>query len=83
MMLIVLPNPLLASVTGSLFPSSFSSAFIPIVAFLVFIGSITYAMATGQFRNFRRPYQSRLSIWLLVYILAMQLYQSLRFVFGY
>ena len=32
MMLIVLPNPLLASVTGSLFPSSFSSAFIPIVA---------------------------------------------------
>ena len=82
-MLIVLPNPLLASVTGSLFPSSFSSAFIPIVAFLVFIGSITYAMATGQFRNFRRPYQSRLSVWLLVYILAMQLYQSLRFVFGY
>ena len=66
-MLIILPNPLLASVTGSLFP----------------IGSITYAMATGQFRNFRRPYQSRLSIWLLVYILAMQLYQSLRFVFGY
>ena len=83
LMLIVLPNPLLASVTGSLFPSSFSSAFIPIVAFLVFIGSITYAMATGQFRNFRRPYQSRLSVWLLVYILAMQLYQSLRFVFGY
>jgi len=83
MMLIVLPNPLLASVTGSLFPSSFSSAFIPIVAFLVFIGSITYAMATGQFRKFRKPYQSRFALWLLLYILFMQFYQSLRFVLGY
>lgn len=81
--LIILPSSILSSVTGSLFPSSFSSAFIPLVAFIVFIGSVTYAMATGQFRNFRRPYQSRFSIWLLVYILSMQFYQSLRFVFGF
>ena len=83
MMLIVLPNPLLASVTGSLFPSSFSSALIPILAFILFIGSVTYAMATGQFRKFRKPYQSRFALWLLLYILFMQFYQSLRFVLGY
>ena len=82
-MLIVLPNPLLASVTGSLFPSSFSSALIPILAFILFIGSVTYAMATGQFRKFRKPYQSRFALWLLLYILFMQFYQSLRFVLGY
>ena len=82
-MLVALPNPILGSVTGSLFPSSFSSAFIPIVAFVLFIGSITYAMATGQIRNFRRPYQSRLSVWLVAYVLLMQLYHSLRFVFGW
>ena len=40
-------------------------------------------MATGQMRNFRRPYQSRLSIWLLAYVLLMQLYHSLRFVVGW
>ena len=83
MMLIVLPNPLLASVTGSLFPSSFSSALIPILAFILFISSVTYAMATGQFRKFRKPYQSRFALWLLLYILFMQFYQSLRFVLGY
>ena len=81
-MLTALPDPLLASVTGSLFPSSFSSAFIPAVAFILFLGSITYAMAMGQVRHFRGHYQSRFSIWLLVYVLAMQLYQSIRFVFG-
>ena len=82
-MLIVLPNPILSSVTGSLFPSSFSSALIPILAFILFIGSVTYAMATGQFRKFRKPYQSRFALWLLLYILFMQFYQSLRFVLGY
>lgn len=80
LMLIVLPNPILSSVTGSLFPSSFSSALIPILAFILFIGSVTYAMATGQFR---KPYQSRFALWLLLYILFMQFYQSLRFVLGY
>ena len=83
MMLIVLPNPLLDSVPGSLFPSSFSSALIPILAFILFISSVTYAMATGQFRKFRKPYQSRFALWLLLYILFMQFYQSLRFVLGY
>lgn len=83
LMLIVLPNPILSSVTGSLFPSSFSSALIPILAFILFIGSVTYAMATGQFRKFRKPYQSRFALWLLLYILFMQFYQSLRFVLGY
>jgi aminobenzoyl-glutamate transport protein len=82
LMLIAVPAPILASVTGELFPSSFSSAFIPIVAFIIFIASITYAIATGLVQKYRQPYQNRFSIWLLVYVLGVQLYQCIRFVFG-
>ena len=82
LMLIAVPAPILASVTGELFPSSFSSAFIPIVAFIIFIASITYAIATGLVQKYRQPYQNRFTIWLLVYVLGVQLYQCIRFVFG-
>lgn len=82
LLLVVLPRSVLTSVTGDLFPSSFSAALIPSLAFILFVSSVTFSVVTGQMRQFRRPYKGRFSVWLLVYVLGMTLYQSLRFVFG-
>ena len=74
------PHAILLSATGQLFPSSFVSALVPILAFTLFFTSTSFAYATGLLRQFRRPVPNNVLMWLLVYVLAMQLYQSLRFV---
>jgi len=74
-------HAILLSITGRLIPSAFTQAFIPIVAFIVFSTSLCYALADGKSLFYHRPSTNRLYTWLLIYILAMQLYHSLKYIF--
>ena len=76
------PHAILLSVTGALFPSSFAASLVPLAAFILFILSVSYAAANGQLHHLSHPQSNRIALWLLVYILAIQLWQSILFVFG-
>ena len=76
------PHAMLLSVTGALFPSSFAASLGPLAAFTLFIVSVSYAAANGQLRHLSHPVNNHVAHWLLVYILAMQLWQSILFVFS-
>ena len=51
MLLTTVPHAILLSVTGQLFPSSFSSSFIPSLSFLITIMSLTYGVASQHAQN--------------------------------
>ena len=46
-LLTAIPHAILLSVTGQLFPSSFSSSFIPSLSLIIIIMSLTYGVASG------------------------------------
>jgi len=49
LLLTVLPHAVLLSVTGHLIPSSFSSSFVPALAFVLIVLSATYGKLCGRF----------------------------------
>ena len=86
-LLIAVPHAILLSSTGTLFPSSFSAAIIPIIAFIITVVSVSFAIMVGKVKKvvafmhtLAAGLADTLPLWVL-YILFMQLYQSLRFVF--
>lgn len=87
-LLIFLPHAILLSVTGKLFPSSFSSSFIPIIAFILVTSSLVFGMLSGRIRNvvdLGRCLCSGgqyLMPLLLLYVLAAQLVASIVYVFA-
>lgn len=88
LLLTVTPHAILLSATGDLFPSPFSASLIPACAFSVCAFSIVYGVIAGTFQSLRDVYDALLygirwaaSVFLF-YILIIQLYESLRFVFG-
>ena len=86
-LLTLTPHAILLSVKGSLFPSAFSRSLVPIVCFGVTLSSVVYGMMSGH----KKSGDEILSILtygirqgaslIIVYILAIQFYASLRFVF--
>lgn len=86
-LLTLTPHAILLSVKGSLFPSAFSRSLVPIVCFGVTLFSVVYGMMSGH----KKSGDEILSILtygirqgaslIIVYILAIQFYASLRFVF--
>lgn len=86
-LLTLTPHAILLSVKGSLFPSAFSRSILPIVCFGVTLFSVVYGMMSGH----KKTGEDILSILsygirqgaslIVVYILAIQFYASLRFVF--
>ena len=81
------PHGVLLSATGRLFPSPFSRALVPIVAFGVLLSSVTFGLASGRFRS-AADVVAALSYGVsiaaplfLLYVLIFQLYHSLRYVF--
>lgn len=81
------PHAVLLGVTGSLFPSAFSSGLIPLLAFTVTMVSVVYGVVGGELSDTGQVFSSLYSgvcmsapLW-PVYILAMQLYGSIGFVF--
>lgn len=81
-----LPQAILLSVTGELFPSSFSRSLIPFVCFLLTLFSITYGLINASFSSLTDIFCSltsgitAISPWLVIYVFVIQLYYSILFV---
>lgn len=81
------PNAILLSSTGGLFPSSFSVSLVPILAFGIFVSSVAYGMFSGTVSSIAGIFShmtaglSRVIPLVVIYIFAVQLYYSLLFVF--
>ena len=81
------PHAILLSVKGSLFPSSFSRSILPIVCFGITLWAVAFGMMSGHKKSGEDilgilSYGIRQGAPLvIVYILAIQFYASLRFVF--
>ena len=82
-----IPHAILLSVTGQLFPSSFSSSFIPSLSLIIIIMSLTYGVASGTIDSVAKMHKilvgglevgSRL---VPTYVVGIQLYMSIRYVF--
>lgn len=87
LLLAFIPHAVLLGATGRLFPSPFSSGIIPLIAFIVVIVSVSYGISCGKLSDISRVFRSlyvgvKMSapLWPL-YILAMQLYLAIMFVF--
>ena len=86
-LLTAIPHAILLSVTGQLFPSSFSSSFIPSLSLIIIIMSLTYGVASGTIDSVAKMHKvlvgglevgSRL---VPTYVVGIQLYMSIIYVF--
>lgn len=87
-LLTFLPHAILLSATGNLFPSAFSGSLVPIITFGVCVFSITYGVVSGRMKSLSSIIHSlsfgieKGAVLLVLYILFIQFYESVRFVFG-
>ena len=87
LVLTLLPHGVLLSATGRLFPSPFSRALVPIVAFGILLLSVTYGLVSGRVRSAADVVASLFygiaatAPLFLLYVLILQFYHSLRYVF--
>lgn len=88
LLLTVVPHAVLLSATGDYIPSPFSYSLIPVSSFSLCVFSIVYGVIAGTFQSLRAVYDSLLygirwaAPCVFFYILLIQFYESLRFVFG-
>lgn len=86
-LLTLIPQAILLSVTGSLFPSSFSQSIVPSICFILMVIGATYGIVSGRLNSVKDVFRSLSSGFLeagslfLLYVLAAELYFSIRFVF--
>ena len=87
-LLTLTPHAILLSATGSLFPSAFSRSLIPILAFGICLVSISYGLVSGHLSGLGDILGALSSgiangaPIIILYLLFIQFYESLRFVFG-
>lgn len=86
-LLTAIPHAVLLSATGRLFPSPFSRALVPILAFGLLLLSAIYGWASGRFTSIANVFDSLSSgiagaaPLFILYVLIVQFVQSLHFVF--
>lgn len=86
-LLAFIPHAVLLSATGSLWPSPFSAAFIPLLAFTVMLSSAVYGLVSGRFPSLAAVCDALLhglrggAPLLLLYVLFLQLALSVCYVF--
>lgn len=84
----MVPHAILLSATGRLFPSPFGAALVPMLAFMCILSSAAYGLVVRRFSHVYDVFSSiiaglsSVAPLLLLYLLFMQLYVSLRYVFG-
>lgn len=89
LMLTVVPHAVLLNVTGNIWPSSFSSGIVPMMAFVLCVCSVTYGLMVGRLRSVIDVFRllahgvSVSSPLFVVYILLAGLYHSVCFVFEF
>ena len=82
----MIPHTVLLSATGSLWPSPFSAAIVPLFAFGITLLSTVYGYVAGRYCNMSDVYQSLINgirsgaPLLLFYVLLGQLYYSILFI---
>ena len=87
-LLTLAPHAILLSATGELFPSAFSRSIIPLMAFGISLFGLVFGMMAGRLNSAGAILYalsfgiSKGSSILVIYILLIQFYESLRFVFG-
>ena len=87
LLLTVVPHAILLSVTGELFPSAFSSSLIPSLSFVLIVMSLSYGVARGTVDSVARMHRvlvGGLEVGARIvpaYVIGMQLYMSLLYVF--
>lgn len=88
-LLTAIPHAVLLSVTGELYPSSFSKGLIPMLCFILTILSTSYGLVSGSLRGVYDIWNSIttginfLPAVCFVYILLFQFVSSLSYVLGY
>lgn len=87
-LLTLMPHAILLSATGSLFPSAFSRALVPVIAFGLCLLSVSFGMVSGRLRNLTDiidaltlGIQKGAPLFIL-YIMLIQFYTSILFVFN-
>lgn len=86
-LLVLSPHAVLLSATGHVVPSPFSVAIVPTVAFLTVLSSVVYGVASGRYLSLKAIFHSlflgieRAAPLFILYIVVIQLYYSLIFVF--
>lgn len=86
--LTAVPHAQLLSATGRLFPSPFSRALVPVVAFGLLLHSAVYGWASGRFTSFADVIDSmsyglqKAAPLFILYIFFFQFFESLCFVFS-
>jgi len=87
-LLTLAPHAILLSATGSLFPSAFTRSLVPIVCFGLCLVSLVFGLMSGRLRGLADILEalstgiSQGAPLIIVYLFAIQLYESLRFVFS-
>lgn len=87
-LLTLIPHAILLSVLGKLFPSSFSTSIIPIIAFYILSCSLCYGYVTRSIPNTTDLYESLVhgpraaAIVIPLYIVACQVIASIYFILG-
>ena len=86
-LLVIVVLMLLLTVTGNLYPSSFSKSFFLMVCLSVYFISVAFGVVSSRLRSLEEVCDClvagivyTLPLW-LIYILAIELYASLRFIF--
>lgn len=88
-LLAFVPHAILVGVSGNLFPSPFSAAIVPILAFVLMVMSLLYGMLCGTFAGIGDAFNSLCSGIIMsaplfpIYILAIQLFHSTLFIFDF
>ena len=86
LLLTAVPHALLLSATGRLWPSPFSASLVPLVAFGMVVAGVVYGVVAGRYVTLSDVCCALLkgleagTPWLLLYVLAAQLYESLLYV---
>ena len=87
-LLTLTPHAILLSATGHLFPSAFSRSLVPVIAFGVCLVSVTFGLVSGRLRSLADILDALSAgiahgaSLIVVYLFAIQLFESFRFVFG-
>ena len=86
-LLTMIPHAVLLSTTGRLWPSAFSRALVPLVSFGIILLSTVYGLVSRRFLSIADVFQSlsdgivAAAPLFVLYVLFIQLFESLRFVF--
>lgn len=86
LLLTAVPHAVLLSVTGELFPSSFSDSIVIVVCIVLMAVAVSYGLSAGTLSTVTDAVEALVAgigsvgVWWLIYILGAELYASCRFV---